>query len=466
MTVHSLVKESVEAGRVADQRRLIAKYDGRVPRYTSYPTAVQFTPAVTPDAYLEWLAAIPVAQPVSVYVHVPFCARLCWFCGCHTRVMRRAQPISDYVRWLRTEATLIERVLPKGVWANDLHLGGGTPNLLSRDDLVDLFGILRHVFKLAPGAEISAEIDPTSLTQDWVRAAAHHGLSRASLGVQDLSPLVQAAVNRREDFDTIDRGVGWLRAAGIRSINLDLMYGLPRQSVDDVVSSLDKVLGLAPDRIALFGYAHVPWMKPHQNLIDAADLPGSAARLEQSQTAAVRLEQAGYVRVGLDHYALPDDDLARSARAGRLRRNFQGYVPTASETLIGLGASAISQTPSGFAQNLPTELQWRGALIAGQAPIARGCVLTGEDRFRGEIIERLMCDLAVDLAQICRRHDRALESLNGERAQLEPMRDDGLITIDGDRVAATEQGRPFIRAVCAVFDRYLQPVAARHAPAI
>ncbi len=456
----------IEPTGAADRRRLIAKYDGRVPRYTSYPTAVQFSPAVTPDTYADWLAAIPVTRPVSVYVHVPFCARLCWFCGCNTRVVRRPQPVSDYVGWLRKEAMLIERALPKGVWANELHLGGGTPNLLSRDDLVDLFGIVRHVFRLSPGAEISAELDPASLTEAWVRAAAHHGLSRASLGVQELSPLVQSAVNRREDFDTVRRSVSWLRAAGIRSINLDLMYGLPRQTTQDVVSTLDKVLGLAPDRIALFGYAHVPWMKPHQSLIDAADLPGPAARLEQSEAAAERLRQAGYVGIGLDHYALPDDELARSAAMGRLRRNFQGYVPATGEALIGLGASAISQLPAGFAQNLSTELQWRRALSEGGLPIARGCALTREDRFRGEIIERLMCDLAVDLAEVCRRHGRAPESLHDERTRLQAMRDDGLITIDGDRLAATEQGRPFIRAVCAVFDRFLQPVTARHAPAI
>ena len=449
-----------------DRAQLLARYDARVPRYTSYPTALQFDASVTADTYLDWLGALTTSEPVSVYVHIPFCARLCWFCGCHTRVANRPQTITDYVGLLRAEAALIERALPPGVWANSLHLGGGTPNLLSRDDLTGLFALVRHVFRLAPGAEIGAEVDPVSLTEAWVRAAAHHGLSRVSLGVQDLSAQVQAAVNRREDFETIARSVGWFRAAGVRSVNLDLMYGLPRQRVADVVATLDAVLTLEPDRIAMFGYAHVPWLKAHQRLIDAAELPGASLRLEQSEAAAERLTRAGYVCIGLDHYARPDDELARSAVAGRLRRNFQGYVPSAAETLIGLGVSAISQTPAGFVQNYANELQWREAVAAGRAPVARGWALTSEDRFRGEIIERLMCDLAVDLAEIRRRHGRTAESLGGELAQLAGMQADGLIVVEGERIEATPLGRPYIRAVCAVFDRHLQPAAGRHAPAI
>ena len=449
-----------------DRADLIARHDARVPRYTSYPTANHFGPDVTAELYAEWLGGIGTAKPVDVYVHLPFCSRLCWFCGCHTRVVNRPEPVTDYVQWLKREATLIEQVLPKGVWANGLHLGGGTPNLLARDDMVELFKVLNHVFHLAPGAEIGAELDPASLTQDWVRAAAHFGLSRASLGVQDLSPDVQAAVNRHEGFDTIQRSVGWLREAGIRSINLDLMYGLPRQRTADVLATLDSVLTLAPDRIAMFGYAHVPWMKPHQKLIATASLPGPEERLEQSLAAADRLVSAGYVAVGLDHYALPDDDLARASQTGRLKRTFQGYVASPAETLIGLGASSISHLREGYVQNQTAELAWRRALEQGTLPVARGYALSDDDRFYGEIIERLMCDLTVDLHAVCERHGRAPHSLEGEIAALLPMREDRLVVIAGGRIAMTERGAPFVRAVCAAFDRYLKPSTQRHAPTV
>ena len=450
----------------ADRADLIARYDARVPRYTSYPTANHFSPEVAADQYAGWLGGIGTAKPVDVYVHLPFCSRLCWFCGCHTRVVNRPEPISDYIEWLRREATLIEQVLPQGVWANGLQLGGGTPNLLSRDDMTALFALVNHVFHLAPGADIGAELDPASLTRDWVQAAAHFGLNRASLGVQDLSPVVQAAVNRREGFDTIERSVGWLREAGVRSVNLDLMYGLPHQRVSDVLATLDSVLTLAPDRIAMFGYAHVPWMKPHQKLIAAASLPGPEERLDQSLAAAERMDRAGYVRVGLDHYALPDDDLAVASRTGSLRRTFQGYVASPAQALIGLGASAISNLPQGYVQNQTGELAWRRALEKGVLPVARGCALSDDDRFYGAIIERLMCDLTVDLHAVCERHGRAVADLSGALARLLPMREDGLVVVAAGRIAMTERGAPFVRAVCAVFDTYLRPSAERHAPTV
>jgi oxygen-independent coproporphyrinogen-3 oxidase len=467
--VQTVLKDAASgAGEAApaDWSDLIARYDQRVPRYTSYPTANHFGAQVDAGVYADWLGRIGTEKPIEVYVHVPFCSRLCWFCGCHTRAVNRRQPVSDYVSLLRQEAALMELFLPSGVWANGLHLGGGTPNLLSRDDLVELFGVLNHVFHLAPGAEIGAELDPESLTRDWVRAAAHFGLSRASLGVQDLSPAVQAAVNRSESFESIQRAVGWLREAGVRSVNLDLMYGLPLQTKADVIATLDSVLRLEPERIAMFGYAHVPWMKPHQKLIDQTALPAAAERLEQSLAAGERLVRAGYVRVGMDHYALPGDDLAKASLRGSLARTFQGYVARPSETLIGLGASAISHLAGGFVQNLTPELEWRQRIEQGVLPVARGYALSDEDRFRGEIIERLMCDLAVDLEVVCRRHGRLVTSLWSALARLEPMLRDGLIEITGDRIAMTARGAPFVRAACAVFDAYLEPSAGRHAPAL
>ncbi len=448
---------------------LIARYDGRAPRYTSYPTAVQFSAEVDAAVHADWLASLDPAQAVSVYLHIPFCKRLCWYCGCHTRATTRAEPVSDYVTGLIEEMALVEAALPGRLRAREIHLGGGTPNMLSRDDLTRLFSALRHVFAFSPGASVAAELDPEVLTREWVQAAAYHGLSRASLGVQDLSPRVQRAVNRIESFEVIKAAVGWLREAGVLSVNLDLMYGLPTQSVADVVATLDQVLTLRPERLALFGYAHVPWMKANQQLIREADLPGPAERFDQSEAAAERLAAEGYVRIGLDHYALPDDELAVALAEHRLHRNFQGYTTDANAVLIGLGASSISRLPNGFVQNQAQERLWREAVAAGRLPTARGVALTAEDRLRGEIIERLMCDLAVDLREVRARHGQAmthLPDLGDAVERLKPFFEDGLAVADGDRIIVTDAGRPLVRSIAAVFDAYLDPSAVRHSRSV
>lgn len=445
---------------------LIARYDGRAPRYTSYPTAVQFTDAVQAETYARWLGELPLGKPVSLYVHVPFCTRLCWFCGCNTRAINRPEPVAAYVEQLIAELTLLEAALPGRLTVDGLHFGGGSPNLLSRDALNDLFRALRHVFHFTPNARIAAELDPVNVSREWVTAAAFHGLNRASLGVQNLSAEVQAAVNRKESFEDVAQRVEWLREAGVESINLDLMYGLPHQTVANTLDTVDRIAGLRPERIALFGYAHVPWMKAHQQLIDEAALPGPAERLDQSEEAAARLVSLGYVRIGLDHFALPEDELALAQARGELRRNFQGYTADPPQTLLGLGASAIGSLPQGFVQNATQELAWKAALGWGQLPVARGVAITDEDRFRSDIIERLMCDLSVDLAAICARHGRSVDDLAPERAALAPFQADRLVRVAYDRIEVTEAGRPLIRSICAVFDAYFQPESGRHSKAL
>lgn len=441
---------------------LIARYDANVPRYTSYPTAAQFTPGIGSDDWGRWLEAVPADKAVSLYVHIPFCRTLCWYCACNTRAVNRTETIQRYVDLLLTEARLVADRLGRRQLVARLHLGGGTPNMLSPDDLDRLFGGLRNVFEFAPDIEIAAELDPASLTLTWVRRAAHHGLNRASLGVQDLSPRVQKAVNRIEPFSTVVQAAGWLWDAGVESLNLDLMYGLPLQTRDDLLSTLDQVTTLRPARIALFGYAHVPWMKPHQKLIDEADLPGPEARFAQSQAAADCLVEQGYEAVGLDHFALPTDSLAIASRTGRLHRNFQGYTTDASETLIGLGASSISRSRKGYVQNHAVERDWRAAIGEGGLAVARGLALTQDDRRRAEVIERLMCDFAVDLADIELRHGPAPDRFSAAFARLQPLMDDGLASRDGNAVGVTDQGRPFVRLVCAAFDTTLAPSPARH----
>jgi oxygen-independent coproporphyrinogen-3 oxidase len=456
---------------IADRPRLsradlAAKYDGRAPRYTSYPTAVQFTPEITPASYRAWLAALPPSKPVSLYLHVPFCARLCWYCGCNTRGVTRHAPVAEYVELLLAELELLGQALPGRLPAAAVHFGGGTPNMLSADELARLFTAFDEVFAPLPDCEVAAELDPAVLSRDWVQAAARLGLTRASLGVQNLDPEVQAAVNRRETVAEIAACVGWLREAGVASVNFDLMYGLPRQTVANTLATVEAVLRLRPERIALFGYAHVPWMKAHQKLIAEDALPGPEARLAQSEAAAERLQAEGYVRIGLDHFALPSDELAVALTTGRLHRNFQGYTSDTAETLLGLGASAIGRLPQGFVQNQAQEVAWRTAVSAGVLPIARGVAFTPDDRLRGEIIERLMCDFAVDLERVCAAHGRAVAELEPARARLAPYVADGLVEVDGNRLRVVGDGRLVIRSICAVFDAYFQPAAGRHAKAI
>ncbi|MDP1873142.1 oxygen-independent coproporphyrinogen III oxidase [Phenylobacterium sp.] len=445
----------------------VLKHDGRAPRYTSYPTAVQFSTEVGVSEYCDWLAGLPQEMAVSLYVHVPFCTRLCWYCGCNTRVVNRPEPIGEYVRYLLREVELVARELEGRRSATALHLGGGTPNTLTVEELQAVFHALGREFAFADNMEIAAELDPASLTRSWVEAAGALGLNRASLGVQILDPKVQAAVNRTETFEQIEECVAALRAIRVRSLNLDLMYGLPHQTTQSVLSTIDAVLKFRPERLALFGYAHVPWMKSHQKLIAESALPGPAERLEQALTAEEKLVGEGYVSIGLDHFALPHDDLARAKADHRLRRNFQGYTTDAARTLIGFGASAIGALPGGYVQNHAQELSWRQAIDRGEPPVARGVAVSEDDRFRAEIIERLMCDFAVDLEAVCGRHQgRSTFELEGAMAQLRSFLDDRFISIEGGRIEVLPAGRPLVRSISACFDTYLQPDALRHSRAV
>ncbi|WP_420478930.1 oxygen-independent coproporphyrinogen III oxidase [Brevundimonas sp. FT23028] len=444
-------------------RALIERYDAHAPRYTSYPTAAQFTPAVGAEDWGRWLEAADPDRAVSLYLHIPFCKRLCWYCGCNTRAVNRESVITSYVDLLLREADLVVARMGRRPRVGSIHFGGGTPNMLPPAELERLHAGLAARFDLTDCFEIAAELDPEVLTPDWVEAAGRIGLSRASLGVQDLSPEVQAAVNRPERFETIQWAVTALREQGVTSINLDLMYGLPLQTIEHVVTTLGLVTTLKPERIALFGYAHVPWMKPHQKLIHDADLPGAEVRFAQSQAASRYLAMKGWRAIGLDHFALPHDSLAAADRAGRLHRNFQGYTTDEAELLIGLGASAISHAPGGFAQNHTVERDWRAAVQRGELPVARGVALTARDAFIGEIIERLMCDFAVDVPALALRHGRDMTEVAGAWPLLRRFGEDGLVAIESGRVAVTPLGRPFVRAVCATFDPDAARIQQRHA---
>ncbi len=433
---------------------LLKHLDRRIPRYTSYPTAAQFGPDVDAGTYQRWLETLPATTPVSVYVHVPFCAELCLYCGCHTTVARRYAPVEGYVELLTREIALVGGILGSRP-ARHLHWGGGTPTILSPDDFRKVMTALRACFAFDPAAELAIEIDPRTLTREYVDVLAEAGITRASLGVQDFDARVQTAVNRVQSFERTARVADWLRAAGIGSINLDLMYGLPYQSVASVEATVRRALALEADRIVLFGYAHVPWMKRHQRLIPEQALPDSDARFAQNQAAAAVLIAAGYEPVGLDHFARRGDVLAQRQRDGRLRRNFQGYTSDESPTLMGFGASAIGTMPDGYVQNATNAVAYRAVIEAGRLATARGYALTAEDRLRRGIIERLMCDLHVDLAEHCAAHGSTADRFAAELSALDALANDGLVERAGYTIDIPERARPFVRTVCAVFDAYI-----------
>jgi oxygen-independent coproporphyrinogen III oxidase len=447
--------------------RLIRRFeDQRIPRYTSYPTAPHFGPAVGAAACRGWMTAIDPAARVSLYLHVPFCKSLCWYCGCHTKVPGHDEPIDRYVDALEREIALVAELLPARMRVSHLHWGGGTPTIVGPARFERLMAAIDRRFSIADEAELAIEIDPRRLSADMAGALAAGGINRVSLGVQSFDPVVQQAINRIQSFEVTRRAVEMLRGAGIDRLNFDLLYGLPHQTVGSCEATVGQALELRPDRLAVFGYAHVPAIKRHQQHLDAAALPDAALRHAQATAMAAELRRRGYLAIGLDHFALPQDGLARAFADRRLRRNFQGYTTDQTEVLIGLGASSIGAWPQGYVQNAPQIGAYDEAVAAGRLAVARGLVLGDDDRLRRDVIEELMCYLEVDLAAIAARHGVGIAAFAGERAALAELAGHGVVRLDGDRVAVTEECRMLSRVVAAVFDTYLDAAGSRHARAI
>lgn len=382
--------------------------EARVPRYTSYPPANRFRPDVGPAQMTEWLGATPSGSPLSLYVHVPFCRRLCWFCACRTQGARTNEPIDRYLDHLAVEIELVRDLLPRDITTTALHLGGGTPTLLSPDRLERLAAMLNDAFSADPEREVSVEIDPCECDGARLDKLMEIGLTRASIGVQDFDEEVQSAIGRRQSAARTARIVEGLRRRGIKGINFDLLYGLPHQTEATLADTLRQVLQMRPDRIALYGYAHVPWMARRQRLISETALPDPAARLRLSALARAAFLANGYVAIGIDHYALPEDSLTRAANAGRLHRNFQGYTTDAAERLIGFGPSAISRLPEGYIQNQAATGAWQDRLERGSLTVSRGHAMSEEDRLRALIIEKIMCEGLIDLQAFCLNNEDQL----------------------------------------------------------
>ena len=461
----SSLASSLGSSLAADLARLAAK---PVPRYTSYPTAPHFHAGLKAATYSEWLAALPVAADLSLYMHVPFCDSLCWFCGCHTRITRRYEPVGLYLGGLIREIRLVGECVPAGASVSHIHWGGGSPTMLSAEDILRLANATREAFRLRADCDFAVEIDPRGLDDARIEALARAGLTRVSLGVQDFDPEVQGAINREQSFDETQRVADAFRAKGVRSLNIDAIYGLPYQTEARLMATLEKVIALAPDRIALFGYAHVPWMKKHQEMIPPESLPGVEARFLQAENAAAFLVANGYARVGIDHFARPGDGLAMAARDGSLRRNFQGYTVDPAEALIGFGASAIGSLPQGYVQNEPTTGRYLATIAEGKLPTARGITVTAEDRMRRGVIEALMCRMRLVEADFAST-DAQEEAKAAIRATIRDMVDEtrrGWVKRDGDTLLVTEAGRPFLRLIASRFDAYLGQSAGRHSVAV
>ena len=445
---------------------LLARYaDRQMPRYTSYPTSPHFVALGAAD-YRSWLAEVPAGSDTSLYLHLPFCRSMCWYCGCHTTVTARDEPIARYVEALAGEIDLVADALPQMIAIKHVHFGGGTPTLMQPEQFIALMDQLRDRFNIADDAEIAIEIDPRTLEQAMVDALAAGGVNRASLGAQSFDPVVQRAINRVQSFDETKVAVARLRAAGIAAINFDLIYGLPHQTVKSCLDTAAQSLELDPDRFAVFGYAHVPTFKLHQRKIQQSALADGAGRHAQAEAIAAAIVGADIRRIGLDHYARPTDALAIAAEEGALHRNFQGYTTDACETLIGLGASSIGRLPQGYVQNAVLIGDYQRRIAAGDLAVGKGRSFAPRDRLRSAVIERIMCDYRVDLDEVCGRFGADPDELLASAEGLDALSDDGIVRRERNVLTIADDARPLVRLLAAAFDQYLGQAPANHSRAV
>jgi oxygen-independent coproporphyrinogen-3 oxidase len=435
------------------QMAKLGLFDAKVPRYTSYPTAPHFSDDVGADVYVDWIAKIKPGSSISLYVHVPFCRNLCWFCACRTQGTQSDAPVAIYLKTLLAELALLATHLPEGVKLSRLHWGGGTPTLLSPTMMAELAGAIADVAPFAQDAEFSVEIDPNEIDESRLDALASAGMTRASIGVQDFDPEIQQAIGRIQSFEVTRDAVDMIRARGIASLNADILFGLPNQSRERMTTSVQKLLALNPDRVALYGYAHVPWMAKRQQLIPSDALPTPEERLELFETARKLFLWDNYAEIGIDHFASQTDGLTVAQNAGTLRRNFQGYTDDTSNVLIGVGASSISRFPQGYAQNAPATSAHTKAIRGGRFSISRGHVFKGEDTLRARIIESLMCDFRIDAGEIRQR-------FGVSQAQIDAMFEDAnrafpdVLNITQDALSIPVEARALTRIIARSFDAY------------
>jgi len=441
----------------------LLNHNQQVPRYTSFPTANHFSEAVSEPDASKWLTALSEDTPLSIYFHIPFCKEICWYCGCHTKASKQYKPVTDFLAYLLKEVSHVAQLLENKRKVAHIHFGGGSPSYLSPDDFTRLIDHVTALFDLQKGAEIAIEVDPRELTE--LKVAAYHkaGVTRASLGVQDFHSDVQHAINRLQPVHTIYQAVQLLRDYGIDQINMDLLYGLPKQTAASIKRNIDMALGLNPSRISLFGYAHVPWMKKHMRLIDESTLPNGEDRLNQFAVAADALKNKGYVQIGLDHFVKPNDVMAQAFKARSLTRNFQGYSTDSAPAMIGFGPSAISDLPQGYVQNTLANHAYFSALDEGKLPTAKGVIVTKDDQMIRRLIAQLMCYMEVDIKAFEADEGLAPGHFSYANYALEPLAKDTLISYQKDKIRINPNAPQAVRLVCAAFDPYLNVSQKRHA---
>jgi oxygen-independent coproporphyrinogen-3 oxidase len=428
-------------------------FDAKVPRYTSYPTAPHFSNDVGADHFTNWVRAIAPGASISLYIHVPFCRRLCWFCACRTQGTQSDRPVQAYLETLKSELAILKQELPQGVTLNRLHWGGGTPTLLAPSMMQDLAGTIFDVAPLGENAEFSVEIDPNEIDEARLDVLAASGMNRASIGVQDFDEEIQQTIGRIQGYDVTRDAATMIRERGVASLNADILFGLPHQTQERMTTSVQKLLSLNPDRVALYGYAHVPWMARRQSMIPSDALPTPAERLDLFETARRLFMWDNYEEIGIDHFATKSDGLSRAKNAGTLRRNFQGYTDDTSDVLIGVGASSISKFPQGYAQNAPATSAHTGAIRDGRFSTARGHVFSDDDKLRARMIEALMCDFRIDLADITNRfgtsQSQVMQMLDGVATQFPDM-----VHVDETGLFVPPKARALTRMMARSLDAY------------
>ncbi len=443
----------------------ILSFDARAPRYTSYPTAPQFKALEKVEIYANALGDVKAGEEISLYLHVPYCSKMCWYCGCNTKVTKRYDPVSAYVDLLLEEVETLARHLSPDHIISNIHFGGGSPGMLKARDFDRIMTRLRDTLNVADTAEIAIEIDPRGITEDRVASYAKNGVNRVSLGVQDFDEKVLKAINRQQPFSLSYDAVQMLRSYGITQINVDVMYGLPYQTMESQARTFEQLMFLDPSRIAYFGYAHVPWMKKHMRLINEETLPQKDLRFDLFHAGAEYFTARGYVGIGIDHFAKPDDSLVRAMHMGTMRRNFQGYVDDACESMIGLGASSIGKIDGHFFQNYPDMPSYKKAITGGILAAGKSCGISDEDRLRSDVIEQLMCYLRVDLVAICRAHGVSLDHFTAEIEALRAYEKIGFIEITPAGVIDINPDALLMtRMICSVFDAYLKPASESDTP--
>jgi oxygen-independent coproporphyrinogen-3 oxidase len=455
---------------IAFDADLLRRYDRPGPRYTSYPTAPAFTAEFGQPELRDQARRSneePIPRPLSLYVHVPYCFSPCFYCGCNRVITRDKSKAAPYLLRLEREIERMAALFDRDREVVQVHLGGGTPNFLTPAQIAELMTSLRAHFRLSTRADrdFSIELDPRFLAPGDIAAYAAAGFTRASFGVQDFDPVVQRAVNREQSVEQTLAAIGECREHGFRSVNVDLIYGLPKQNTAGFARTLDIVTAARPSRIAIYGYAHMPQIFKAQTQIESADLPDAATKLALLQLAIDKLTANGYRHIGMDHFALPNDELARAQQLGSLHRNFMGYTTHADSDLIGLGVSAISHIGDSFSQN-PRELPaWEAAIDQGLLPVWRGLALSFDDRVRADVIQELMCHAAIDINKIEYRHDIDFADYFAEAlARLAPLVEDGLVEVSPQRIAATPRGRLLLRIIAMCFDNHLDNAAAASRP--